>query len=103
PTVLEGRFGLLQAFSDERWSIDPVLDGLGERWEFPDVHYKPYPTNHFTHAGIDAALRARADGIEPDSITGIELAVPEPTLRTIAEPPEAKAAPPTGYAAKFSG
>ncbi len=103
PTVLEGRFGLLQAFSGDRWDAGVVTDDLGVRWEFPRVHYKPYPTNHFTHAGIDAALAARARGIDTDAIVRIELGVPEPTLRTIAEPADEKAAPRTGYAAKFSG
>ncbi|HCO13000.1 MAG TPA: 2-methylcitrate dehydratase [Gemmatimonadetes bacterium] len=103
PTVLEGRFGLFQAFSDDRWSIDPVTNGLGQHWEFPLVHYKPYPTNHFTHAGIDGALEALRQGVDIGSIRRIQLGVPEPTLRTIAEPIEEKRAPATGYAAKFSG
>ena len=103
PTVLEGRFGLFQAFSGTRWSAEPVVDRLGEHWEFRRVFYKPYPTNHFTHAGIDAALELRKQGFEPADIVSIELGVPEPTLRTIAEPPAEKAAPPTPYAAKFSG
>jgi len=103
PTVLEGRFGLLQAFSGDRWWPDPVVDRLGEHWEFRRVFYKPYPTNHFTHAGIDAALALRHRGIQLSEVASIELGVPEPTLRTIAEPPAEKAAPPTPYAAKFSG
>lgn len=103
PTVLEGRFGLFQAFSGDRWDPAPVVDQLGERWEFRQVFYKPYPTNHFTHAGIDAALELRKRPLDLSDIVSIELGVPEPTLRTIAEPPAAKAAPPTPYAAKFSG
>lgn len=103
PTVLEGRFGLFQAFSGDRWWPDPVVDRLGEHWEFRRVFYKPYPTNHFTHAGIDAALELRKQSLNLSDIVSIELGVPEPTLRTIAEPVAEKAAPPTPYAAKFSG
>jgi 2-methylcitrate dehydratase PrpD len=71
--------------------------------ELPHVVFKPYPCNHFTHAGVDAALRLRAQGLAPADVTAIELGVAKPVLRTIAEPPEAKARPASGYHAVFSG
>ncbi len=103
PTVLEGRFGFFRAYSEGRFDQGAILDGLGEAWELPRIFYKPYPTNHFTHAGIDAALALRARGLDPAEIEAIELGVPAPVLRTIAEPPEDKARPLTPYHAKFSG
>jgi len=93
PTVLEGRFGFLQAFCGDRAHPDAVVRGLGTDWELPRVVFKPYPCNHFTHAGVDAALRLRAQGLAPADVTAIELGVAKPVLRTIAEPPEAKARP----------
>jgi len=86
PTVLEGRFGFFRAYSEGRFDEDAILGGLGVEWELPKIFYKPYPTNHFTHAGIDAALAVRARGISSTDIVAIELGVPEPVLRTIAEP-----------------
>jgi 2-methylcitrate dehydratase PrpD len=65
--------------------------------------FKPYPCNHFTHAGVDAALRLRAQGLAPADVTALALGVAKPVLRTIAEPPEAKARPASGYHAAFSG
>ena len=65
PTVLEGRFGFLQAFCGDRAHPDAVVRGLGTDWELPRVVFKPYPCNHFTHAGVDAALRLRAQGLAP--------------------------------------
>jgi len=103
PTVLEGRFGFFNALCDGRADLDAVVDGLGERWETPGIHFKPYPANHFTHAGIDAALALRASGVAAADVERIELGVAPPTLRTIAEPAELKARPPSGYAAQFSG
>ena len=103
PTVIEGRFGFLHAFCGDAADVDAVTEGLGEHWELPGIFFKPYPCNHFTHAGIDAALQLRADGITPEDIVEIELGVPTPVLRTIAEPPEAKARPESGYHAAFSG
>ena len=52
---------------------------------------------------MDAALRLRAQGLAPADVTAIELGVAKPVLRTIAEPPEAKARPASGYHAAFSG
>ncbi len=103
PTVLEGRFGFFNAYSDGRFSTEAVTGSLADHWEVVRTFFKPYPTNHFTHAGIDAALRLREHGLDPDTIEAIELGVAEPTLRTIAEPPDRKAAPASAYAAKFSG
>jgi 2-methylcitrate dehydratase PrpD len=103
PTVLEGRFGFLQAFCGDRVDLDQLTTGLGEHWETPGIFFKPYPCNHFTHAGIDAALRLRASGVRPESIASLTLGVPEPVLRTIGEPPEEKARPRSGYHGAFSG
>ncbi|MEV6138317.1 MmgE/PrpD family protein [Nocardia sp. NPDC051990] len=103
PTVIEGRFGFLHAFCGDRADVAKVIEKLGERWELPRIFFKPYPCNHFTHAGIDAACALRRDGLDPDEIVEIELGVPKPVLRTIAEPAAAKAAPESGYHAAFSG
>lgn len=103
PTALEGRFGLFQALLRDEWRAEPVVDGLGRRWEMRDVFYKPYPANHFTHAGIDAALSLRAAGLRPAEVERIHLSVASATVRTIGEPLATKQAPETGYQAQFSG
>ena len=103
PTVIEGRFGFLYAHCGERSNAAAVVDRLGEHWELPGIFFKPYPCNHFTHAGIDAALELRSRGLDLTAIESIELGVPSPVLRTIAQPPEAKARPESGYHAAFSG
>ena len=103
PTVIEGRFGFLYAFCGDRGDATKVTAGLGEQWELPGIFFKPYPCNHFTHAGIDAARTLRSGGLDPDDIVEIDLGVPTPVLRTIAEPAESKAAPESGYHAAFSG
>ncbi len=103
PTVLEGRFGFFQAFLAGKYDAAAIEDGLGERWEVPGIFFKPYPANHFTHAGIDAALALRAQGVALDEVEQLSLGVAEPTVRTIGEPIEVKRAPATGYQAQFSG
>jgi len=69
PSVFEGRFGFYQAFLDGHYDPRAVLEGLGERWAVPDIFFKPYPANHYTHAGIDAALAVRREHggpVEPE-------------------------------------
>ena len=103
PTVFEGRFGFFEAYSDGRFDEEAVVGNLGSRWEIRRLFTKAYPTNHFTQAGIDAALEARRQGIDPDQITSIELGISAPTIRTIGEPLAEKTQPQSGYHAKFSG
>jgi 2-methylcitrate dehydratase PrpD len=101
-TAIEGRYGLLRAFLGDDARVERVTDGLGERWEARNVVFRPYPCNHFTHAGIDAALRLRARGIRPEQVRTLALGVPGQALAMIAEPAGEKAAPPNGQLAAFS-
>jgi len=103
PTVLEGRFGFLQAYLADRADLSAINENLGTEWVIPALFFKPYPCNHFTHAGIDAARAMKAKGIDPDRITKVVLGAPSPVLRTIAEPAAEKAHPRSGYHAAFSG
>lgn len=103
-TVLEGRFGFFEAWlHGSPVHEESVAQQLGEQWAVPDIFFKPYPANHFTHAGIDAARQLRADGVDPDEITHIELRVAQAPHRTIGAPLDVKRAPQTGYMAQFSG
>ncbi|MGH3662107.1 MAG: MmgE/PrpD family protein [Micromonosporaceae bacterium] len=103
PTVLEGRFGLFQAFLRGDYHRDALLNSLGERWSTLDIMFKPYPANHFTHAGIDAAFAMRARGVRAQDVAQLRLGVPGPTVRTIGQPITVKRAPQDGYQAQFSG
>lgn len=103
PTVLEGRFGFYQAWLHGTFDPAAITGGLGETWLVPDIFFKPYPANHFTHAAIDAALELRAQGLRPGDVASAVLGVAAPTVRTIGEPIEVKRAPRTGYMAQFSG
>lgn len=103
PTALEGRFGLFEAFLHGNVHLDEMTDGLGERWEVPGIFFKPYPANHFTHTGLDAARELRERGVRIEDIADIRLGVATSTIRTIGEPIERKRAPETGYQAQFSG
>ncbi|WP_436775844.1 MmgE/PrpD family protein [Yinghuangia sp. YIM S09857] len=108
PTALEGRFGFLRAFLDDAWDATALAAGLDRMdepaaWELLRTVYKPYPSNHFTHPGIDCALALRSRGLDPDEVERAELGVAAAPLRTIGEPRDQKVRPTTPYHAKFSG
>ncbi len=103
PTVFEGRFGFFEAWLHGSYEPAAITKDLGSSWSVPGIFFKPYPANHFTHAGIDAALALRARGVDPSRIERLTLGVPTAVLKTIGEPIDVKRAPRTGYMAQFSG
>ena len=103
PTALEGRFGFFEAFLKGRYDGSWLVDGLGVEWEVPKIFFKPYPANHFTHAGIDAAIRMREAGLAASDIESAELGIASHTVRSIGEPLAVKQRPQTGYQGQFSG
>ncbi|TNC45322.1 MmgE/PrpD family protein [Mumia zhuanghuii] len=103
PTVLEGRFGFFEAWLHGRFFPEAITEGLGKTWAVPDIFFKPYPANHFTHTSVDAGLALRARGVRPDDVASIVIGAPTAVIRTIGAPLETKRAPETGYQAQFSG
>lgn len=103
-SVFEGVHGLYKAFAP---SIDPDMDDLlsdlGERWEAANVAFKPYACGTMTQPFIDCAVRLADQGVNPDDIVDIVCHVGEGTVHRLWEPLDIKQAPPTPYAAKFSG
>ena len=60
PHVLEGRFGLYDAFLGARRPRPRrQLADLGTRWETPRIAYKPYPACHYIHGSLGATALAR--------------------------------------------
>lgn len=102
PTVLEGRFGLFRAFCGHQWNPDAVTSGLGDHWCTTQIHFKPYPCNHFTHAIVDAALRFKEKGLRADEIAQVKIGTASASWRTIGDPIEEKRRPRSPYHAKFS-
>jgi 2-methylcitrate dehydratase PrpD len=98
PHVLEGRFGLFDAFLGRVPELD--LDDLGSRFETPRIAYKPYPACHYCHGALGAAARLELD--DPDAIEQITVRVGTGAVDIVLEPAGAKLVPRTPYEAKFS-
>ena len=58
--VFEGEDGLGRIYLQSELSPDLLRDGLGTRYHFEDLAYKPYPCCRMNHCAIDAALELRA-------------------------------------------
>lgn len=100
PSVLEGRFGLYDAFLGDRGVPLEVTD-LGDRWETLRVSYKPYPACHYMHGCLGAAEQI-LEQVSPAEIDDILVTVPEAAVALVLEPVEAKLVPRTDYEGKFS-
>jgi 2-methylcitrate dehydratase PrpD len=53
---LEGKYGWFQAFWGGRYALEPLLDGLGTRFEVEAVSVKPYACCNYGHTSIAAAI-----------------------------------------------
>jgi 2-methylcitrate dehydratase PrpD len=100
--AIEGRYGFYQCFVGGQFDLETLTEGLGSNWQISDLRFKPYPSNYYTHAGIDAALALRKKGLMVQDIETAHLAVATPMLHTVGEPLDRKQAPQTAYEAKFS-
>lgn len=103
----DGRFGLFNAYlgcSERTELVDLSLAtaGLKTKWELLDTAIKPFPTCHFTHAAIDAALLLREEIEDLAAIKAITVKVPQGVHKTICEPVANKLRPKNDYDAKFS-
>lgn len=101
----DGRFGLYNAYLGplaEQCELRLATDGLGETWELMNTAIKPFPTCHFTHGCIDAALALRDQVGDLDGIASVEALVPEEVIKTVCEPEANKKRPANDYDAKFS-
>lgn len=103
-SAIEGIHGLYQAFAPSiRPNYSLLTEGLGDRWEAGNIAFKPYACGTMTQPYIDCAIRLANRGIEPEDIEEIVCQVGEGTVHRLWEPLALKQAPPTPYAAKFSG
>jgi 2-methylcitrate dehydratase PrpD len=104
-TSLEGRHGLFRQFADdesapERFGV--LIGDIGRKWHLPDAAYKFYPCCHYLHPFIEAAGILAERGVRAGDVERILCRVPAGQAPVICDPWEAKQAPATGHAARWS-
>lgn len=103
----DGRYGLYKSFLGlgprmEQTDHSLATAGLGSVWELMATAIKPFPTCHFTHGAIDAALAVRPQINDLSTIQNIKVKVAEGMHAIICEPEAKKKKPANDYDAKFS-
>ncbi len=103
-TILEGRFGFLDAFARDRQAagrLDGLLDDLGEVWHLPDAAFKLYPCCHYIHPFLEALEALIEGGLHFGDVAAITCHVPPPEAPLICEPWERRQNPASGYDGKW--
>jgi 2-methylcitrate dehydratase PrpD len=102
-SVFEGRFGIYRAYVEADVDPEVLTAGLGDRWETPNIAFKPYPACHYIHAPLDATAQVVAQTpIGADEIEEITVLSTEAGVSLVLEPLTDKHRPRTLYEAKFS-
>ena len=101
--VFDGIDGLFRIYLRNGYDPARLRAQLGERWDFTDLSYKPYPCCRLNHTGIDAALAiASQPGFDPTAVTRITAGVNHQTYQAVCTPPEIRRHPTTVVQAQFS-
>jgi 2-methylcitrate dehydratase PrpD len=101
--TFEGVDGFLRVYLRDRCDRDALRDRLGERYEFTQLSYKPYPCCRFNHTAIDAALALRASpGVRAERVRRIRVGVNRQAYEAVCTPVDVRKAPRTVVHAQFS-
>lgn len=104
-TVLEGRFGLFNAYCDDAQAgtrLAEALPGLGSVWRLADAAFKFYPCCHYIHPYLECAQALLAQAGDVGSITSVLCRVAPGAATVICEPWQAKQDVQSGSQAKYS-
>jgi 2-methylcitrate dehydratase PrpD len=101
--VFQGTDGLFRTYLRDRYDPDSLTRDLGERFEFANLSYKPYPCCRFNHTAIDAAfdIRRRLKG-NVAGIRKIIARVNRQAYEAVCTPIEMRKDPQTIVQAQFS-
>lgn len=101
--TFDGVDGFLRVYLHDRCDRHALSEGLGQRYEFAQLSYKPYPCCRFNHTAIDAALALRASaGIRPEQVRRIRIGVNRQAYEAVCTPVDVRKAPPSIVHAQFS-
>ncbi len=101
--TFEGVDGFFRVYLQDRYDAGILRDGLGKRYEFTQLSYKPYPCCRFNHCGIEAALEIKKSlqGRIRD-IRHIRVGLNRQAYEAVCTPIEVRQSPQTIVQAQFS-
>ena len=84
---LSGPFGYMALF-ERNYSIEPLLDKLGQVWRIDEFSHKPYPSGRATHGGVEGLLNLIGDHQLPtQDIESVTVTGPSLISRLVNRPP----------------
>jgi len=90
---ISGECGYLAMF-ERQYSIEPLLDELGNTWRIDQFSHKPFPSGRATHAGIEGLLNLMSlHDLRADSIVGVVVTGPSLINRLVNRPPQPNPGP----------
>ena len=98
----DGSDGFFRVYLRDRIDRSALTEGLGERFEFEHLSYKPYPCCRFNHNPIGAALALRAQVGDVARIRRVQVGVNHQAYEAVCTPIEVRKAPKTVVLAQFS-
>jgi len=100
-SVLESRFGVMNAFGNGSDDLGRHLADLGDYWFLTEAAYKLYPCCHYIHPFLEAVEQVMAKGIAAENVVNLTAFVPPPAAPLVCEPWERRQEPATGYDGKW--
>lgn len=101
--VFEGIDGLSRTYLQNELDSAILRDGLGSRYHFEDLSYKPYPSCRMNHCAIDAALALRAEpGFDWRRVEAVRVGVNSQGNQAVGVPVDVRRAPRSVVEAQFS-
>ncbi len=101
--TFEGQDGFLRVYLHDRCDREKLRSGLGEKFEFVQLSYKPYPNCRFNHAAIGAALALKAKHqIAGDQVRSVKVGVNHQAYQAVCTPDHIRKNPQTVVQAQFS-
>jgi 2-methylcitrate dehydratase PrpD len=101
--TFEGPDGFLRVYLRDRCDRDALREGLGHRYEFMQLSYKPYPCCRFNHNAIGAALALRESADMPaDRVRRVRVGLNRQAYEAVCTPVDVRKAPRTIVQAQFS-
>ena len=100
-SILESRFGVMNAFGNGADDLDRHLANLGDEWFLNEAAFKLYPCCHYIHPFLEAVEGIMAEGIDAEDIVKLTAFVPPPAAPLVCEPWERRQEPASGYDGKW--
>ncbi|WP_172642801.1 MmgE/PrpD family protein [Advenella kashmirensis] len=101
--TFEGIDGFFRVYLHNQYDPAVLRDGLGARYAFTRLSYKPYPCCRFNHCGIEAALELREElGECIKEIVRIRVGLNRQAYQAVCTPIEVRRSPQTVVQAQFS-